>query len=376
MKVVGVAWKGFAVPFRRPYVTSEARATTRFGLLLFLRTDNGLVGIGEASPVGAGSRPQLEAIAAGLERLAPRLLQMDLAESDAWHRWPHAGASPALCFGIETALLDVIGKAQGRSVASLIGGKGRPLKVNALISAETPEEAVAEAKEALRQGFVSLKLKVGSGTLKSDERLVAEVRRAVGPLVRLRIDPNQAWSVSQAIEAIERMAQYDLEYVEQPTPARDLAGLAEVRRRVSVPIAADEAFGSTEDLLRLVQAEAADLFILKAARLGMREAMEAMAVAEKLAKPLVVTSSLESGVGIAASAHLAAVLPSHPFAHGLATLSLLEADLLAMPLLTKRGTLVPPQGPGLGVSVDERGLDRYDIGISGSAGSWQGLWRP
>ena len=369
MKLTSVAWHGFAVPFRQPYIASNTRATVKYGLLLFLHSDTGLVGVGEASPVGVGTRSEVEEIARSIRALASELLGKDPSKPLEWHRLPAAEIPSVVRFGIETALLDLQGKARQCPVATLLGGTAHPVPVNCLISAETPEKAVSEAKEGLGLGFTSFKLKVGLGTIGQDEALVASVREMVGPIARLRIDPNQGWSVSQAIEAIRRLSPYDLEYVEQPVSAKDILGLAKVRRAVSVPIAADESLGSTDDIRKLLAADCADLFIVKAGRLGSLEnAKVVMRLAASAEKPVVVTSSLESSVGIAASAHLASLLTFHPFAHGLATGLLLENDLLSTPLLPSNGVLTIPQGPGLDVAVDVEALDRYSIDITGVIG--------
>jgi o-succinylbenzoate synthase len=371
MNVTGVSWQGFAVPFKRPYVTAGTRATHRYGLLLFLRTDTGFVGVGEASPVGVGSREELEAVAAQIEGLAPRLLEMDLGRRETMEFPLGAEMSPVIRFGLETAFLDLMGKEYKRSVAELLGGSSQPVPVNALIAAETPQEAQAKAADAVAGGFSSLKLKVARESLEGDEALVSTVRRAVGPGVRLRIDPNAGWSVSQAVEAVRRLARYDLEYVEQPVPANDLAGLKDVRSAVSVPIAADEALDSIDDLKRLLAMDAADVVIIKVGRLGgLHRAKEMIRLAEGIKKAVVVTSSLESGVGIVASAQLASTLAMHPFAHGLGTGLLLEHDLVSVPLSISQGMLSVPTGPGLGVEVDREALDRYKIGIIGSVGFW------
>lgn len=371
MKIIGVAWIGFAIPFRRPYLAANTQALVRYGLLTFLRADSGVVGIGEASPVGVGSRQEIENTATLLGRLAPQMLQEDLTALGGLFLPPAQDIPSFIRFGLETALLDMEGKAHGCPVAKLLGSVPAQLVVNALVTAEAPREAVSQVKEAVAQGFTSIKLKVAQGPLAQDEELISAVRQAIGPEVKLRVDANQGWKVSQAIEALHRLASYDIEYAEQPVSADDLSGLAEVRRAVSVPIAADESVDSLDGFHRLMAAEAADLFVIKAARLsGLYQTLELIRMATKSDKPVIVTSSLESGVGIAASAHLASTLPSHTSAHGLATGLLLREDLLVAPLVPRDGTLATPLGPGLGVELNKEVLGRYGIGIMGCAGSW------
>ena len=370
MKLTGVSWYGFGIPFRRQYITSDTSATVRYGILIFIHDARAHAGVGEASPVGAGSLREVQGLATLLESLAPQLIRRDLDVAETMSSLATWSVPPAIRLGVETALLDIEGKAKGRTVADLLGGRTIPLRVNALIAEETPRDAAARAKEAVTLGFTTVKLKVAHGTPAQDEALVSEVRQAIGPGVKLRVDANGGWSSSQAIEAIRRLAGYDLEYVEQPVPGEDIAGLAEVRRNVPVPIAADEALHSINALRHLLAADAADLLVVKAGRIGgIHSTIEVVRLADQGDKPVVVTSSLESDVGIAASAHLAATLPSHLFAHGLSTGLLIESGLVSPPFAPAHGTLPALTRPGLGVDVDMEEVAKYSIGITGSVGS-------
>ncbi|MBI2850448.1 MAG: o-succinylbenzoate synthase [Chloroflexi bacterium] len=368
MRLTGITWHGYELPFRHRYVTFGSRANSRFGLILFLYTSEGVFGVGEASPVGTSSADEILRTADVLERISPELLG---CETGTLEDTISARDIPAaLRFGLETALLDITGKARGCSVATLLGGRPASLPVNAIISAESAENAVAEALEAIAVGFNCLKLKVGSGKPDEDEALVSEVRRAVGQEVKLRLDANQAWDVGQAIESLRRLARYEIEYVEQPVPAADIGGLAEVRRAVPVPVAADESLGSLDNLRRILNAGAADIFILKAARLGgLRTTLAVANTALRAGDSVVVTTSLESSVGIAASAHLAAALPPATLSQGLATGLLFSDDLISPPLLPALGRLETPSAPGLGVKVNADMLRKHGINIMGSVGS-------
>jgi O-succinylbenzoate synthase len=136
-----------------------------------------------------------------------------------------------------------------------------------------------------------------------------------------------------------------------------------------MPIAADEAATSIEAVRALIDQRAADVYIIKAAQIGgVMAAVEAIRLCERAGGRVVVTSSLESGVGLAAGLHLAAAARDEAEVHGLATGSLLEHDLLTEPLLPVRGVLTTPSGPGLGVTVDSRALSEYAVGDAGHAG--------
>ena len=363
MKLERVSWQGFSIPFRKPYVTSQGVFDTRYGLLLFLHGDDGSVGIGEASPVGAGSREEVESIGASLEEMAPQLL----ATEPGFPSLTERHATPVLRFGIETALLDLRGKALVRNASDLLNGAAKSLPVNALIAAEKPKEAAAEAKDAAGAGFATIKLKVGLESATQDEALVSAVRQSVGTEIKVRLDANRKWSLPEAVAALRNLEQYDIEYVEDPLRGNDPAALAELRRSVAIPLAVDEALGVADKTQRLAAVDSADILVIKAGRLGgLNESLELMRLAEDKGKGLVVTSSLESGVGLAASVHLAATLAAHPFAHGLATGPLLQSDLLSAASLPWRGSVMTPAGPGLGVSVDGSLLERYGIDVAGS----------
>lgn len=204
--------------------------------------------------------------------------------------------------------------------------------VNALITAVDPVGAAAAAAAAVAQGFTTLKVKVGDG---HSESRVAAVRDAAGPSVRMRVDANGTWDVETAVATIRRMAACDLEFVEQPVARLD--DLAAVRRRVDVPVAADECVRTVEDALRLAHTAAADVVVLKVQPLGGVRA--ALHIADAAGVDAVVTSMLETSVGLAAGLALAAALPDLPYACGLGTASFLAADVVRAPLVPVNGRL-------------------------------------
>ncbi|HXY93744.1 MAG TPA: enolase C-terminal domain-like protein [Acidimicrobiia bacterium] len=198
--------------------------------------------------------------------------------------------------------------------------------VNALVTGPDFDADVLRA-------FPAVKVKVAHA---ADADLVARVRDAVGPRVALRVDANGAWTEETAVGIIGRLARYDLELVEQPVATVD--GLARVRRRVAVPIAADECVRSLEDARRVRALEAADVIVLKQQPLGGVRA--AMIIAAEAGLPAIVSSMMETSVGLAAGLALAAALPELPYACGLATLGQLTGDVTRDPLQPTDGMLV------------------------------------
>ena len=224
--------------------------------------------------------------------------------------------------------------------------------VNVTVPATTPERA----SEVVRaSGCTTAKVKVGDG---DDAARVAAVRDALGPAGRIRLDVNGAWDLDEATRQVRRLAAFDLEYVEQPVATAEELGA--LRRRVDVPLAADELIRLAPDPLHLDLHEVADVAVLKVQPLG--GVWRALAVAEALGLPAVVSSAVETSVGLAAGLALAAALPELPYACGLGTALLLEGDVVAHPLLPVGGCLQVRRP-----AVDAGALARWAAGGGRSA---------
>lgn len=218
--------------------------------------------------------------------------------------------------------------------------------VNVTVPAVAPDVA---ARLVAASGCLTAKVKVGDD---HDEARLEAVRDALGPRGHIRIDVNGAWDVDDAVRRIRRLARYELEYVEQPVAT--LEEMALLRRRVDVPLAADESIREAEDPRRVDLSEAADVAVLKVSPLGGVSA--ALEVAGAVGLPVVVSSALETSIGIAAGIALAAALPELPYACGLATAALLEGDVVAEPLLPIAGE-IEVRRP----AVDDVAIARYEI---------------
>jgi o-succinylbenzoate synthase len=227
--------------------------------------------------------------------------------------------------------------------------------VNVTVPAVGPEQAHAIVAGS---GCRTAKVKVAEpGQPSSDDvARVEAVRDAIGPDGKVRVDANGAWSVDQAVRMLSALAPFELEYAEQPCASLD--ELAKLRRRVTVPLAADESIRRAEDPLAVRAAGAADIVVLKAQPLGgVRSALE---IAEACGLPVVVSSAVETSVGLAAGVALAAALPDLRYACGLATMSLLSGDVTANPLAEVDGEL-----PVRAAAVDPAELCRFEVDSQG-----------
>ncbi|MGV1007582.1 MAG: o-succinylbenzoate synthase [Dermatophilaceae bacterium] len=225
-------------------------------------------------------------------------------------------------------------------------GWPQPVRPEVAVNATVPAVRPGQVASVLSRfdGCDTVKVKVAEAgqSLADDLSRVAAVRDVAGPGARIRVDANGGWGVADALDALRALAAYGLEYAEQP--AATVADLRAVRRGlaragVDVPIAADESIRKAEDPVLVAREEAADLVVVKAAPLGgVRRALQVVA---ECGLPAVVSSALDTSVGMAAGVALAAALPQLPYACGLGTVELLAADVAADPLVPDAGTVRP-----------------------------------
>jgi o-succinylbenzoate synthase len=342
----------YALPFREFYVTSRGSLAQREMVLLRLRSEDGLVGLGEAVPMSLRGGATLARVVAELELLS------ELSELDeAGLRGGVANLSaPARCAAL-TALMDLRGRraaAAGHSATTA----GEPVRCNATLVGGEPAAVAEDARSWAAEGFSTFKLKLGTG---DDAGQVRAVREAVGAEARIRVDANAAWDVAAARRTLQELEELDVELAEQPVATLEEA--AELASGTSIPIAADESVESRADAERAVALGACDLVGVKLSKVGGPE--EAIEIAEVL--PSYLSSALDGPVGIAAAAQVAQTLaesaPSGAvdLAHGLATQRLFASTVATVECELRDGMLHPPTGPGLGVEIDERALDAHRL---------------
>jgi O-succinylbenzoate synthase len=205
------------------------------------------------------------------------------------------------------------------------------VEINTMIPRVAPDVA---ARMAVAAGCHTVKVKVGDP---EGEDRVRAVREAVGPAAHIRLDANGSWALEEAIRSLEGLARYDIELAEDPVGTLD--ELARLRRRCSIPVAAETSIRTIEDVDEMRRLGAADVLVIKPQRIGGIGA--ALRAAERAGIPVVVSSALETSVGLAACLAVAAALPASPYAHGIGTASLLAEDVTSLPLLPVQGRLVP-----------------------------------
>jgi L-alanine-DL-glutamate epimerase-like enolase superfamily enzyme len=358
--VAGLSALRVRIPFRRPFATATGMWLHREAWIVLLEGADGRLGLGEAVLEPDATEVEETILARAIREAASRAREGDLPDAEELELL----GGPGRAF---RAALD------GARVDLALAPDGSAVPVNGTIGFAAPREGAEAALQALEAGYTTLKLKAGAERETTD--LVARVRAiraAVGPDVRLRIDVNGAWDLPTAEERLEAVARFDVEYVEQPLRPDDAAGAAELRAQVRVPIAADEAVYSPGSARALLAAGAADVLVVKPARVGGPVAVaEIAADAARRGVSVVLSTLFETGIGMAAARAAAAALPvvtwrgvAGRLPHGLATAGLLEHDLLRTPLLIEDGLLAAPGGDGsagLGIALDDRALRRFAV---------------
>lgn len=318
-------------------------------------TEDGACGFGEAACLTqfTGETPRSVEVQIQ-DYLGPLLIGEDALAIEALHArvrraLPH---NPTALAAVDVALYDLVGKLFGRPVGDLIGGRiHKQIPTADGIGIDSPERAADQARQLMAQGAAALKLKVGVD-LDRDLQAVAAVREAVGPTIPLRLDANGGLTVAEAVEFARAVVRYRPQYFEQPVPGWDLEGLAEVRRRSPVPIAADEACTDLHSVIRILQLRAADYIVIKLIKAGgLTPARQILRLAALYGVRCTITSPFETTIGVAANLHLAATADnlSGPVEVGV---PMRRSGDPAEGLTFREGAWAVPEEPGLGVTVE------------------------
>lgn len=336
-----------------PFTVAYASFPTLDYVLLKVHTDKGLVGLGEGAPDPEVTGETQDSVLRVLRSAAPDLVGRDPFALEVILHWfeEEFFGHPSALAALDMALYDLQGKALGLPVHQLLGGLvRRSMDIYPVVPLMSPQEMADLAALFVRQGFDTLKLKVGTGP-DEDEARVRDVRQAIGPQVRLRVDVNQGWHTARvAIQAIRRLTRYQVEWVEQPVDAQDLDALAEVTQAVKVPIMVDEGCLGPQDALAVVYKGAANLINIKLMKCGgLYRALQILAIAEAAGLPCIVGSMGESSIASAAGLHLLAARTNIIAGEVIGPL-FLEGDI-ASGFETDGNHALVPTSPGLGVQL-------------------------
>ena len=348
------------VPYKKPFHWAQGITHSAGVLLVEVHTDDGIVGIGECI-----ATPSAEALQSYLKLAEGICLGRNPFENtrlmgECYHTlFQVFGTNSAPRFsglvlaGLEMALWDVMGTATGRAVHELLGGAVRDeVAYFGFPTGETPEVIAAEAREMAEAGHDVIYVKVGRGDA-LDLEIVRQVRAAIGPEKRLRMDPNEHWAPVRAARMIRKMAEFDIDMVEQPTHCESISALAQVRANSPVAIAADQLVFTPYDAFDVCREKAADMIVLGLHETGGIARYRKIAhIAEAAGIDICIHGLYETGITTAATNHVAATLPNLDDGNQIMN-HLLKWDIVKKPdLAPKNGKLTVLSGPGLGVELD------------------------
>lgn len=369
MKITRIETIPIRVPLNPEFAIRSGRGgahTVSPFLLVKVHTDAGVTGVGEASctPRWSGEDQYTGAhlIRTYLEPLLVGEDPTQVEELTAKFRSAFAG-NYFTKSAVEMALWDIAGKAVNKPVYQLLGGKVRdsvPTKWS--VSGVEPAKAAEIARWAIGKGFKAMKVKVGIEP-ESDVARVRAVREAIGGQIKLGVDANGGWTSDVAVKTIERLREFDIYFAEQPVSPEDVAVMADLRKKIHVPIIADESIYTLQDAMTLARLGAADVFSIYVGKAGgIGPAKRIADFAEKAGLKCTVGSNLELGVGSAAMIHLAVEtrgIAAEEFPCDIIGPFYYEDDIVRKPLSILPGRAEPTDLPGLGVELDEEKIARY-----------------
>ncbi len=351
------------IPVKRPHKMSFTTLHAVNFAFVRIETRGGLVGWGEAACLGGPtwSEESSESVQSVIERyVAPWLVGRDAAEIEVLRREMarRVQGNPFARAAVEMALWDLNGRALGVPVHRLLGGRVRDrVALSWSLAVTSPEAEIEEAREKVARGHRIFKIKTAAHPVAHDVERVRRIREAVGPDVSLRVDANQGWDRPTALAAIRALEPYGLDFVEQPVPRWDLDGMADIARRVTVPVMADESCGTPHEALAIARLGGVSILALKLTKsAGILGTMAIARIAEAAGMSCYVGCMIETSLGTAA--YLQVALAAAPVTWGCELFGplLLTGDVVHRPVQYADGAILALEGPGLGVDIDEAAL--------------------
>ena len=370
MKITRVEAIPISVPLKKGMTAKTAHGEHAVSPYVIVRvhTDQGLVGLGESTISGLWSgETQPGAVSAIRDYIEPAILGRDPRDITSIRRAMDMviKLNSFTKAAVEMAMWDIAGKAVGLPVYQLLGGKVRDkVRIKLVVWARDIAGSRTMAEQHLALGVSCIKVKVGLDPV-TDIARVRAVREVCPPEIPVTIDANCGWTIQQAKYCLREMADLNLLLAEQPIPPGDHVAMAELRRDTPAPIMADESVFTLQDAWQISVHRAADILSVYPGKHGGIQATgDIVAIARAAGLRCTIGSNLELGVGTAAMLHVAAAFPEvdtdtfpadtiGPFYH--------QADLITQPLNLGPPHAFVPDGPGLGVELDEQQLKRWRV---------------
>jgi len=363
MKIVKAEAIPIRIPLKKPFTIALGTLTHTNHVLVRMVDDEERVGWGETttfhSVYGYDQKSLYNTLT---DHLIPAVLGLDPRDRATLHQRMELAIpfNTMAKTGVDLATYDLAAQAAGVPIHGLVGGArvGR-VPVVGVVDIVPPSQAEEMARELVTKRHGVIKVKIGLNAQEDLERVTA-VRKVVGDAIRIRVDGNQGYDRATAMWVFSRMEGVGLEWIEQPLPHWDLEGLQALCQRLDTPIAVDESVHTPEDAMRVIRTGAADVVNIKVTKCGgIDRSQKIAAICAAAGIPCYVGGCIETHPGVAASAHFYAATPNIVSSAEIRAVSAYVDDVVSAPLTELDGAIVLPEGPGLGVTVDEKKVARY-----------------
>lgn len=350
MKISEVKTTIVTVPFSRPEIWARGARPCITNVILELITDEGIIGLGET---GGGERS-----ASILESMRSYLVGLDPFDIELV-RLKYGRNSPTYA-AVEMALLDIQGKVFDKPLYKLLGGAvRRNVPYMYYLLRDDPKVMAKEVLRAFEDGFETIYIKVGVD-LKDDLEAIRVIRETIGFEPRLRIDPNETWTVGTTISLGSKLQKFNLELLEDPIPHFDIGGMRRLRSSLDIPIAAQESCVTQSNIFHILSNEAADIILVDQHRNGgLKGMIKCASMVEAAGMPVYKHSGGELGISSSAALHTLSTIRNNLHANQ-TYYQFLEDDVVkeSIPIF-RDGCLKVPDRPGLGVTLDRKKLAHY-----------------
>jgi L-alanine-DL-glutamate epimerase-like enolase superfamily enzyme len=352
-----------SIPLKEPFITSLGRDDNAENVLVKIITREGIIGFGECSPympITGESQDTCFIVGQYFARILKGKNALAIEECVAsMDKLIYGNTSIKSAF--DMALYDIASQHAGLPLYKFLGGKNnKTIVTDYTVSIGDPEKMAADAIKIKQWGYPFIKIKLGNNG-DTDVLRIKAIREAVGNEIPLRIDANQGWNVDEAIKTLQALAKYDIQHCEEPIPKWDFMQLPKVRKASPIPIMSDESCGDEHDAERLIYIGACDYFNIKLAKSGgLFKALKMVKLAEANNIHLQVGAMLESRLAMTAFAHFSLCSPLIEHYDFDTALMFIEDPVTGGIIYEKNGVIKVPETPGLGATIDDKILSRFE----------------
>ncbi|MDO7976006.1 dipeptide epimerase [Oceanotoga sp. DSM 15011] len=352
MKITDIKTEKLNVELKEPFITSAGPLYAIENVLITIETDSGIKGYGESAFEYRVTGEIQESIIAAIQKfIKPCLIGENPLNTEIIHekinKAIHNNYSAKA--GVEIAIYDIIGKTYNIPLYTLFGGYSNNYQTDITISLNDPKTMLESASKYVKEGFDTLKIKVGN-ELSEDIKRIKTIRDNLPEKIKIRIDANQGWTPKEAIYALNRLKKYEIEFVEQPVHEKDIRGMAFVRNNTEIPVMADESVYTPQDVIEIIKLEAADLINIKLMKSGgIYNALDIAKISQAAGMKCMIGCMIESNISITAAAHLATGCKNIKYID-------LDSDLFlkhnfSKGVKTAAGNITISDKPGLGIEI-------------------------